>query len=113
MFTSILDDYSSKSLATLSMEGAEINAYDKVNKMLYVVSGGTKLYTVNLADPANPVLGTALELNATAQSVAVNGGYIAIALSNSTDKTQNGTVAIYSTGTNPSLITSWMIFHMF
>lgn len=97
--------YSTKSIATLSMTGAEISDYDPVNKMLYVVGGGTDLLTVDLANPGAPVLGTPIALGGTAQSVAVNSGFVAIALSNPTDKTQDGTVALYSVAT-PSSVAS-------
>ncbi len=102
--------YKSRSIATLSMTGAEISDYDPANKVLYVVGGGNDLLTVDLSNPANPVLANNISLGATAQSVAVKDGYVAIALSNSTDKTQNGTVALYTVATkdkNASLVTTF------
>ncbi|MBL6827311.1 MAG: choice-of-anchor I family protein [Opitutales bacterium] len=102
--------YKSRSIATLSMTGAEISDYDPANKILYVVGGGNDLLTVDLSNPANPVLANNISLGATAQSVAVKDGYVAIALSNSTDKTQNGTVALYTVATkdkNASLVTTF------
>ena len=92
------------------MTGAEISDYDPANKILYVVGGGNVLLTVDLSNPAIPVLDNNISLGATAQSVAVKDGYVAIALSNSTDKTQNGTVALYSVATkdkNASLVTTF------
>ena len=84
------------------MDGAEIMTMTKTRK-LYVVGGGQTLYSVDLSDPSNPVQGASIELNATAQSVAVNSGYIAIALSNASDHTQNGTIALYTASTTPHL----------
>ncbi|MFL2912127.1 MAG: choice-of-anchor I family protein [Opitutales bacterium] len=107
---SISPSYRSRSIATFAMTGAEISDYDPINKILYVVGGGNVLLTVNLSNPAIPVLDNNISLGATAQSVAVKNGYVAIALSNSTDKTQNGTVALYSVATkdkNASLVTTF------
>ncbi len=102
--------YLSKSIATLAMTGAEISDYDPVNKMLYVVGGGSSLLTVNLSNPASPVLGNSIPLSGTAQSVAVSSGFVAIAISNPTDKTLNGTIELYSVASqdkNASLVTTF------
>ncbi|WP_328774707.1 choice-of-anchor I family protein [Deinococcus aquaedulcis] len=75
---------------------AEISAYDKGSKQLFVVNGGTgSLDILNLADVAQPRFVKSVSLSAygrSANSVAVSGGVVAVAVEAST-KTDPGKVA--------------------
>lgn len=74
---------------------AEISAYDKASKQLFVVNGHTSgVDLLSLADPARPVLVKSVDLSAYgagANSVAVSGGVIAVAVEAKT-KTDAGRV---------------------
>ena len=78
--------------ASIVLGGAEISAYSAVHAVALVVGGDNKLRLVNLADIRNPKLITTLELPADAQSVAVSGDLVAVALVNPADKAKNGSV---------------------
>ena len=82
-------------VSSIELGGAEIAAYSSVHDVALVVGGDTKLRLVNLADIHNPKLITSLELPAAAQSVAVAGDLVAVALVNPADKAQNGSVSFF------------------
>lgn len=63
--------------------GSEISAYDPATKRLFVISGGTGLDVLNLADPSNPTLINTIDLAAFgggANSVAISNGVVAVAV---------------------------------
>ena len=82
-------------VASIDLGAAEIAAYSADHAVAIVVGGDKKLRLVNLADINNPKLITAIELAADAQSVAVAGDLVAVALVNPTDKAQNGSVRFF------------------
>ena len=79
--------------------GAEITAYDKDRKFLYVVSGGTTLEVVDVNNPTAPVSVATLDIAefgapiGGANSVAYNNGRLAVALEAET-QTDSGVVAL-------------------
>ncbi|NBQ92006.1 MAG: hypothetical protein EBT96_11585 [Betaproteobacteria bacterium] len=70
------------SLGKLNLAGgAEISAYHKNSKLVFVVGGSNKFSVVDLSNPALPVLKEELALSGTANSVAVSStGLVAIAV---------------------------------
>ena len=79
-------------LSSITLGGAEIAAYSSVHAVALVVGGDKKLRLVNLASITNPRQITSIDLTANAQSVAVAGDLVAVALENPTDKAKNGSV---------------------
>ena len=82
-------------ISRIDLGGAEIAAHSSVHDVALVVGGDNKLRLVNLADILNPKLITSLELPAAAQSVAVAGDLVAVALVNPADKALNGSVRFF------------------
>ncbi len=81
--------------------GAEIAAYDDDSELLFVTTGNT-VEIINLSDPTNPTLVSAIDvtnLGGGANSVAVSNGIVAVAIEASTS-TDNGLVAFYDTAGN-------------
>ena len=79
-------------LSSINLGGAEIAAYSSVHAVAVVSGGDNKLRLVNLSSFADPRLISSLELPANAQSVAVAGDLVAVALVNPTDKANSGSV---------------------
>ena len=89
---------------TVDINGtAEITDYDPTTEQLYVVNS-TAIEVVSLADPNNPSSANTIDITsfgASAQSVAIKNGLLAIAVSN-TVETDNGFVVLMNPdGTNP------------
>lgn len=82
---------------------AEISAYDKASKQLFVVNGHTSgVDLLSLADPARPVLVKSVDLSAYgagANSVAVSGGVIAVAVEAKTKADAGRVVFLNADGT--------------
>jgi 2',3'-cyclic-nucleotide 2'-phosphodiesterase (5'-nucleotidase family) len=101
--TSALDITRIGSYATGSgAESAEVFAYDKATKQLFVMNNVTdKVEIVNFADPTAPVKVGEIDLSTIPNyggmnSVAVSNGVLAVAVQNST-VSDPGVVALYST----------------
>ena len=95
--------------ATIQVGGegsAEISAYDKVSKKLFVINADINQVSIyDLTDPSIPLEQPAISLTSgTPNSVAVGDGIIAIALEND-NKQLNGTVATYDIATQNLLNT--------
>ncbi len=96
-------------VASLTLAGAEIAAFDKATDRLFVTSNGG-LQVVDLSNPAAPSLLTTLDFTAApygfdttdVTSVAVANGIVAVALPDA-DKTQNGQVLLLDAATNALL----------
>jgi len=96
-------------VASLTLAGAEIAAFDKASDRLFVTSNGG-LQVVDLANPGAPALLTTLNFTAApygfattdVTSVAVANGIVAVALPDA-DKTQNGQVLLLDAATNALL----------
>lgn len=82
---------------------AEITDYDPTTEQLYVVND-TSIQIVDLSDPANPVNTSSIDITAfgaSAQSVAIKNGVLAIAVANNVE-TDNGLVVLANPdGSNP------------
>lgn len=76
---------------------AEITAYDKKNKRLFVVNGGDRTIDVlDFADPTNPTLLKSIDISAhgkAANSIAVHGDLLAAAVE-AEDKQANGKIVL-------------------
>lgn len=76
---------------------AEITAYDKASKSLFVINGSTGgIDILDISDVAKPKLGKSIKLDKygkAANSVAVNNGVVAVAVA-AEKKTDNGKVAL-------------------
>jgi hypothetical protein len=83
-------------IASLGLGGSEISAYAAKSKLLAVVDGGSTLKFVNLANPSAPdeLTDLAVDLGSEAQSVAVYGNLVAVAVS-ATNRTDAGTVMFF------------------
>ncbi len=79
-------------ISSIKLEGAEIAAYSDNHAVALVIGGDNKLLIVNLTSINEPKLLASLDLPADAQSVAVAGDLVAVALQNPTDKAGNGSV---------------------
>ncbi|WP_131906363.1 choice-of-anchor I family protein [Cocleimonas flava] len=85
---------------------AEISAYDKTTKRLFVLNNGEDLTAsqvdvIDISDTANPVLESSIStstLGGGINSVAVSNGLLAVAIQ-ADEKTDAGKVAIYDTDT--------------
>jgi 2',3'-cyclic-nucleotide 2'-phosphodiesterase (5'-nucleotidase family) len=78
--------------------GSEISAYDAITKRLFVVSGSSTMQVLDLSNPKNPALAQTIDLSAygaSANSVAVSNGLVAIAVE-ARFKTNNGQVVFFS-----------------
>ena len=77
---------------------AEIPAYDPASKRVFVVNGGnTSLDILDVADPSRPTLVKSVPLQGyggSANSVAVSGGVVAVAVQNDADRQANGKVVL-------------------
>ncbi len=102
-------DLSIAHVASLTLAGAEIAAFDKATDRLFVTSNGG-LQVVDLSNPAAPALLATLNFTAApygfdtsdVTSVAVANGIVAVALPDA-DKTQNGQVLLLDAATNALL----------
>ncbi|MBC7994693.1 MAG: choice-of-anchor I family protein [Rhizobacter sp.] len=85
-----------------TLGAAEVTAYDAASRRLFVVNGANgTVDVVNLADPANPVLISTIDvaaLGAGVNSVAVHDGLVALAIQ-ANPKTSPGLVAFYNAST--------------
>lgn len=90
--------FTENGLPVLDKGAAEISAYDKISKQLYVVNGYSRSIDVlDLKDPAKPVFVKQLKFeNAgeAANSVAVSGGIVAVAVQ-AAIKTDAGKVVFF------------------
>jgi len=74
---------------------AEISAYDDVSRRLFVVNGALgSVDVMDFRDPASPSRITTLAVDGAANSVAANGGVVAVAVEGPT-RTDLGTVVFY------------------
>ena len=77
---------------------AEIPAYDPASKRVFVVNGGnTSLDILDVADPSRPTLVKSVPLQGyggSANSVAVSGGVVAVAVQNDANRQANGKVVL-------------------
>lgn len=77
---------------------AEIPAYDPASKRVFVVNGGSaSLDILDVADPGRPTLVKSVPLQGyggSANSVAVSGGVVAVAVQNDANRQANGKVVL-------------------
>lgn len=98
-----LTPLSSVAAGSFLASAAEIGAHDPGTQRLFVVNAqAAQIDVIDIANPAAPVLRDDLSLDVTpygavANSVAVHGGIIAVAVE-AADKTRPGKVVFYNTG---------------
>jgi len=89
-------------IGSFAGEGAEIVAHDPGTQRLFVTNGEDDAVDIlDISDPENPTLISQIPVGLTggANSVAVFGGLVAVALEDNT-QTENGIVALYDTDGN-------------
>lgn len=100
-------------VSTFATAGAEIVAYDKASKRMFITDAGSNtLHVVNIADPAAPVLVSAINLAAYGtgiNSVDIKDGKVAVAVENkidtafdadtTADEHQRGKVVVFNAAT--------------
>ncbi len=79
-------------LSSIDLGGAEIATFSSEHAVALVTGGDNSLRLVNLSSISNPQLLSAFALPAAAQSVAVSGDLVAVALVNPTDKAEEGSI---------------------
>ncbi|NDB66050.1 MAG: DUF5011 domain-containing protein, partial [Euryarchaeota archaeon] len=79
--------------------GSEILAFHPDSNTVFVVAGDI-VEAIDITDPSAPVAIDTLELDADAQSVAINGNLMALAVAAPTGKQDNGSVLFYKLGVN-------------
>jgi hypothetical protein len=94
-------------VATIQIGGetaAEISAFDPKTKKLFTVNAeANQISVTDLSEVASPLPVAPIQLaGGTANSVAIHGGILAIAVEN-TDKQANGSVLVYDTETQQQL----------
>ena len=85
------------------LSGAEVSAFDAASQRLFVTDGSTTLQVFDLSDPANPAALSPIDVSTFgtgANSVAVSGGVIAVAIQANPNP---GTVAFYDADTGTLL----------
>lgn len=96
-----------KEIGTITIGGtgaAEISAYDETTKKLFTVNNSStnKIDVIDLTDPTKPVVLTSIDMatyNGAANSVAVYGGKLAVALESKSNKQEAGKVVVFNTST--------------
>lgn len=99
---------------------AEISAYDKASKRMFVTNGpDTSMKVVDLSNPANPIQISSISIKPYGidlTSVACKNGIVAVAVIDSLGKTENGKVVFFNAqtlayinqvdvGANPDMVT--------
>jgi DNA-binding beta-propeller fold protein YncE len=87
-------------LDSLNTGGAEISAFDRYSRRLFVTDAiGKKVTIVDASNPSNLVPAGGIDVSAAGSpnSVAVGRGMVAVAIQNGADKTKPGVVNFYTT----------------
>ena len=93
----LLSSFNNGSFATNS---AEISAYDKLSKRVFIANSiGSKLEIVDFRNPQSPVLKSSINISSygSINSVAVHNGLVALAIENSLNKQDSGKVVFLDT----------------
>jgi hypothetical protein len=87
-------------LGSLNTGGAEISAFDRDSRRLFVTDAiGKRVIIVDASNPSNLVPAGVIDVSAAGSpnSVAVGRGMVAVAIQDGTDKTKPGVVNFYTT----------------
>ena len=101
--TAVSDNHSAASIhlnkiSTYTGDGAEIPAFDPTTEQLFVVSGGEFIDVIDMSEPLTPTQAMTIPLStlgAGANSVAVNNGFVAVAVE-ANNKQENGVVGFFN-----------------